>query len=388
MFIDSVLYKEIVDFLINMPILQNEKGRRALLLNAGLQELIPKIDCSGNANNFVSLLIEQLDTYGTLSNGQEALISFLDEIKSELGINHHKTLISFCERIKNIEKVEVKTKPKKDTTKPKINDNPFVLGGTITDIDKFWGRKDYIREIYQAIRSGQSLSIVGERMIGKSSLLNYICKTYQNELQGNFQIISMDLQDIRYKTVYRFLTRFLGALKSIGLDDKKIDKESDLLDKLMSFSDELEKVKNIKIVLLLDEFESILKKREEFTEDFFEHFRSILNARKLVMITASKHPLFDLCTEENLTSPFYNVFQQQNISEFTEDEAIGFVEHHSNLFDKIEKEFILTHLECHPLKLQILCSCVLDNKYNEKPLNNRELLKCIEKKYKNKFPKS
>ena len=100
MTINSALHREILDFLINIPVLHTEKGRRALLLSAGLKELKSNIDCSGTVKVFVSLLIEQLDSYGVLLNGEDALISFLKEIESEVGLNNKETLQSFRERIK------------------------------------------------------------------------------------------------------------------------------------------------------------------------------------------------------------------------------------------------------------------------------------------------
>ena len=107
----TAILKEIVNFLLDIPTLQNERGRRALLSNAGLSKLIPSIDCSGDTKTFITLLVEQLYNYGTSSSGQNALIDFLNEIasESEVGLDKRKILKGFCARLDN-KNVEAKAK--------------------------------------------------------------------------------------------------------------------------------------------------------------------------------------------------------------------------------------------------------------------------------------
>ena len=66
MAIESRLHQNIVDFLITLPFFQSKNGRRAILLNAGLDKVLPTINLSGSTAEFIPLLIEQLDQYGSL----------------------------------------------------------------------------------------------------------------------------------------------------------------------------------------------------------------------------------------------------------------------------------------------------------------------------------
>ena len=88
------LHRKMVDFLMNIPALQSEGGRHALLLTAGLGGLIPNINCWGSTTEFVSLLINYLYNYGTV-NGELALVSFLKEVGRGVGENHQIILKLF-----------------------------------------------------------------------------------------------------------------------------------------------------------------------------------------------------------------------------------------------------------------------------------------------------
>ncbi len=101
MAIDSGLRKDITEFLITLPMLQSKEGRQATLLSAGLQEALPHIDLSGTPYEFVARLIERLETYTTLSDGQFALICLLQEIGNQLGQDHQETLNSWCQQLQS-----------------------------------------------------------------------------------------------------------------------------------------------------------------------------------------------------------------------------------------------------------------------------------------------
>ena len=66
--------------------------------------------------------------------------------------------------------------------------NPFYFGGYIRDPDQFVGRKAILRNIFSALETVhtgqiQSVSIVGPRRIGRSSLLYQATQQYGRYLQ-------------------------------------------------------------------------------------------------------------------------------------------------------------------------------------------------------------
>ena len=62
--------------------------------------------------------------------------------------------------------------------------NPFYYGGPIRETRYFVNRKQEVVEIYEAIMTAASVSIVGERKVGKSSLLRYLADSEVMEEYG------------------------------------------------------------------------------------------------------------------------------------------------------------------------------------------------------------
>jgi eukaryotic-like serine/threonine-protein kinase len=54
--------------------------------------------------------------------------------------------------------------------------NPFTYGNPISDSRRFYGRAREVEQIFGRLRNEEfeSSSLVGERRIGKTSLLNYL----------------------------------------------------------------------------------------------------------------------------------------------------------------------------------------------------------------------
>ena len=54
--------------------------------------------------------------------------------------------------------------------------NPFTYGNPISDPARFFGREREIEQVFSRLRNAEfeSSSLVGERRIGKTSLLNYL----------------------------------------------------------------------------------------------------------------------------------------------------------------------------------------------------------------------
>ncbi|MEH2081448.1 MAG: hypothetical protein V7K89_16045 [Nostoc sp.] len=65
-----------------------------------------------------------------------------------------------------------------------VPDNPFVAAGMIEDPRLFVGRKDELYAIASRMKGDQptSINIVGDKHIGKSSLLHYFVRTWQQRV--------------------------------------------------------------------------------------------------------------------------------------------------------------------------------------------------------------
>jgi|GEM_PF-1977333 len=240
--------------------------------------------------------------------------------------------------------------------------NPFVNRSMIKTPGEFVGRAREVKSILDRVVKMQCSSVVGERRIGKSSLLYYICSTYKKELGEGYEVIYLDLQRAKMHTQTGFLSEIL---KKFDYQNDVIKEDAGLLRNLCIFEEAIEELnEKIKPVICFDEFENITRRTGEFTDDFFESLRSLANSGKIAYITASKTSLYDLCRGGKLTSPFYNIFTNINLGKFSGYEADEFVGSSRVLenFNKEEIEFILNLGENHPFYLEIACWHVFEAK--------------------------
>jgi hypothetical protein len=242
--------------------------------------------------------------------------------------------------------------------------NPFTIRGTLQNPAEFIGRGTEINDIITRLRSMQSCSVVGERRIGKSSLLYHLAQTGVARVgDENYRFLYIELTDACTQTVPDCLRTILRELNcpTDGIkDDHKLSRN------LTAFDREIKALAEIgeRVVLCLDEFEGLFENAAEFNNAFFNHLRTMVNHRRLALVTASKEPLEIYSLEKKLTSPFFNLLSVSALGDFTEEEALQFLAlHHPQVnFMEAELRFINSYLDLHPLKLQILCDQVLQNR--------------------------
>ncbi|MBL8204285.1 MAG: ATP-binding protein [Blastocatellia bacterium] len=242
--------------------------------------------------------------------------------------------------------------------------SPFTIGPKIENSEDFIGRKAEVNHILTRLRTMQSCSIVGERRIGKSSLLYYVSQTGGQWLSDeNYRFLYLELTDACTQTLVDFLRTILQQLNcpTDGIKDDNRPSRN-----LIAFDKEIVALKEIgeQIVLCLDEFEALFENVQEFNNAFFNHFRTMVNHRRLALVTASKQPLEVYSLEKKLTSPFFNVFSITELGNFTEEEALHFIAiaHTQVNFSEDELQFINSYFDPHPIKLQILCEQMMQNR--------------------------
>src|SRR5262252_5210507 len=92
--------------------------------------------------------------------------------------------------------------------------NPFTNRGVITNPDEFFGREQEIGEIVSRLREMQSSSVVGERRIGKSSLLYHLFQAGWLSINDSaYRLFYFDLMDARCHTAAEFLRSILRGLE-------------------------------------------------------------------------------------------------------------------------------------------------------------------------------
>jgi hypothetical protein len=242
-------------------------------------------------------------------------------------------------------------------------DNPFFHRGAIRRAEEFQGREAEISQILALCRNGQSVSIVGPRRIGKSSLLLHLCRpAVQSQFgltPGEVIFALVDCQELGGsppEEVYEaLLTSIIEAAGSIGLDSNNVQRPGTYraLDRVLnSFVD-----KGISVVVLLDEFE-LLAANERLTPYFFARLRGLTTKYGLAFLTASQRPLFTITADEQiLSSPFFNIFVSLSLGLFSKSEAEELfacrLEGTGLTFDRQTIDYVLFLVGFHPFFLHI-----------------------------------
>ncbi len=212
--------------------------------------------------------------------------------------------------------------------------NPFTYGNPIEDPACFIGRDGPLSQILSRLHNPafESSSVVGDRRIGKTSLLNAMAAKLKAEARsGICCVLSLDPQMLSAQaTPKRFWERMLYQLSRLPLsnflrthvDELRQTETFDTFD-LSDLFDELNDA-GISVVLLLDEFERVAQ-NENFGPDFFYGLRSLAIHHRLALITASYAELSTIShSPEVRSSPFFNIFATIHLGVFGPEEVDEF----------------------------------------------------------------
>jgi uncharacterized protein len=259
-----------------------------------------------------------------------------------------------------------------------MNTNPFTFGNPIKDPAHFYGREADIRQITNRLLSSahESTSIIGERRIGKTSLLYHLSNPEIGARLGltpdKFCLVYADFQGLTDITPTRFWQRVLKKMSRSICDESMkpaIEKLSgqesfDLFDLEDLF--ETTQDKGITVVLMLDEFEYVTQ-NPNFKSDFFGGLRALAIHHGVALLPATRRELVDLCHSDEIKgSPFFNIFANVVLRPFPMKDAASLVDGYlSSLeepFSPEEREFILRLGGGQPFFLQIAGHYLIEGK--------------------------
>lgn len=250
--------------------------------------------------------------------------------------------------------------------------NPFTYGNPISDAARFAGRQREVEQIFSRLRNVEfeSSSVVGERRIGKTSLLYYLADVNVRRAHGlgpeEFIFVYVDLALLDATTTPARLWQYLFGqiIPHLSAADaeplRAALREQATLDNftLAQVFDHLD-ARRRHVILLLDEFENVTRNKN-FTPDFFYSLRSLAIHHRLALITSSRRELIELThSEEIRSSPFFNIFANINVRLLTGDDARALIENmlreSAVRFTPTEIENVLRAAGTHPFFLQTAC---------------------------------
>ncbi|NEP61601.1 MAG: ATP-binding protein [Symploca sp. SIO2G7] len=234
----------------------------------------------------------------------------------------------------------------------KLITNPFLpLTGIVDDPELFFDRQPETREIFALFNSGSSVALIGERSIGKSSLLKAICREATTQLHSSRQPIYLDLQPLENEDeFYTALCEEAGIPQCRGY----------------SLTRELRKHR---LLLAIDEVEKMTW--DGFTREVRAQLRGLaegINA-PLRLILAARDPLDSLFQDSHnlgMTSPLSGICHQVDLGGWNEATIRDFIASRLKFprlkplaepvrFTEEEILHIIATSGGHPQKLMKLC---------------------------------
>lgn len=210
---------------------------------------------------------------------------------------------------------------------------PFVLGKPIKNPADFYGREGVLRELYQAILNGQLVAVVGEHRCGNTSIIYQLMHPEVRERHLApaedaalvFAFVSSQLAADSPEALLRRMSRSIRRADP----DAEVDFNAEI-DRgwLEDYLEELS-VRGMKLVLLMDEFESIAR----FPDDFWEWLQVLVSEYDVSIIATTRHDLGRYRAETGEGPPFFNHFINMPVGSFSEATFEHFLREKSELTD-------------------------------------------------------
>jgi len=257
--------------------------------------------------------------------------------------------------------------------------NPYLNRVAIKDPSQFFGRAREVSRIFSRLGSSrpQSISVVGDRRIGKSSLLYYInnpeIRSRFLDQPSAYVFAFIDLQQKRRLTPPEFFGE-LFSLISREIGDRSVAHLEFTYDSVREILERFWREER-KLVVLFDEFDAITTNRA-FDLEFYSFLRSVANNYDVAFVTSSARDLQELCRSQFIAdSPFFNIFTNVFLRPFTHQESIELIGNPSAAagleLDGYSRR-IIEISGYFPYFVQIACSAYFDHLSENRGKLNRE----------------
>jgi hypothetical protein len=251
--------------------------------------------------------------------------------------------------------------------------NPFYHRQRIADPRCFYGRGELVRSLLEMVASGQSCAVIGERRIGKSSLLAFLADSRVLTSHGldpeRTIIATLDFLALNAYSVGELWREILETIEeALRIDEAREIIARPLSQARISFADLRRAIRalnrlGMRVVLLCDEFELAVQ-NPQLDESFFGALRSLASGGGVVFVTASRLSLLELdqyhteeVREKVLGSPFFNIFAEFALGPFEDHEMAsmlaGALDQTGIFFDDNDVVFLDRIAGRHPYFLQL-----------------------------------
>jgi hypothetical protein len=235
-----------------------------------------------------------------------------------------------------------------------VGTNLFFHRGPVRDPAYFFGRVREATQLFDLLNRGQSVSISGQRRLGKTSLLFYATTPEIAARHG------LDPRQTCWVYLDGGMLDGLGEESVYGAIDgglQAAEPESVPYEELLAHVRALAAQKK-QLIVILDEFE-IFTENVCFQPRMFNRLRGLATQFPVQFVTASKEPLARLtfANPDVICSAFFNIFAPFQLSLFQEQEAVEMLAALSGrggaAFQADTIEYLIELVGPHPHFLQV-----------------------------------
>lgn len=230
-------------------------------------------------------------------------------------------------------------------TKIDIPPNPFLpLNGRVENPRQFFGRERELSRVFETLNSGSSVALIGERGIGKSSLLWAICQQAEIRLCTPRKPIYLNLNHVSdEKDFYAALCYEIGIKECKGYTLTRALQQQRLL-------------------LVLDEIEKMAWKG--FTNQVRSQLRGLAEGsnaplRLVIGASTSLNKLFPDSNEIGMTSPFQGICIEETVNLWDAKTIQKFIDQrmvfNPIFFSKEDMARVITASHGYPREVMQMC---------------------------------
>jgi predicted Ser/Thr protein kinase len=267
--------------------------------------------------------------------------------------------------------------------------NPYLSRGPVRDPDMLFGRRHELHEIAAFVAASQSVSIVGPRKIGKTSLIYSLIRPSSwpdLRLEANNLFVYLDCEVLgegAHAEIFgQFAAEMIAALEERGLPQEPALEVAIARPTRLTFEAAVRKLnqRGLRVTLILDEFER-LSINPQLDVNFFNALRSIAGRYQFVFLTASARPLIELTysgrSQEILSSPFFNIFAPVFLGLLANEDAYRLMREPMRkagaAFTSSTEDFLYDLVGGHPLGLQVASFHAFDVRDDHAEIERRTL---------------
>ncbi|RMG61681.1 MAG: ATP-binding protein [Calditrichaeota bacterium] len=213
-----------------------------------------------------------------------------------------------------------------DSQRTVLGSNPYPDRPVLAEGSLFVGRRLYLSRIYSRIgaQRPQSISLVGEPRIGKSSLLHRLfapeIRTRYLTCPEEYVFVLVPVQPGEAFDFAAFSRQLCRQVLQAVARHLTVEKQQPSYDFFKQIVEQLHH-HGKKMVIFFDDFH-LVTQNPSFPLEFFSFLRSLANNYPLAYVTTSFLDLQKLCVSKEIEeSPFFNIFTNMTLKPLEEAEA-------------------------------------------------------------------